>query len=184
MFSEKEKKYILDLAKQSIEKYFKDGKSLKIENPPDFLKEKRSCFVTLKINDRLRGCIGHIEPIQALHLDICENAQAAAFHDPRFLPLTLDEYSDVQIEVSVLSVPVKLEFFTVDELLEKLRPCIDGVILRRGSYGATYLPQVWEDLMDKKAFLSSLCEKAGLTSDDWKKPGLEILTYQAEILSE
>jgi len=198
MFTPQEKKFILDLAKRAIEYYFsakggsasggKNKKLLKIislrEIPREGkkLKETLSCFVTLTIGGNLRGCMGHVEAVQPLYLDIMENAAAAAFDDPRFSPLSEEEYKKTEIEVSVLSKPEPLSFSSPEDLLKKLRPGIDGVILRRGRRGATYLPQVWENLPDKEQFLSSLCEKAGLPTDDWKKSGLEVETYEVEAL--
>jgi len=185
MFSIIEQQYILSLAHRSIEHFFNSEKILEInekELPTDQLKEKRACFVTLTLEGNLRGCIGHIEPIQQLYLDIIENAISAAFEDPRFNPLSKNEFKNVKLEVSVLTVPLKLNFFDSQDLLNKLRPKIDGVIIRRGHYGATYLPQVWEDLKNKEEFLSSLCQKAGLPAEDWQKSGLEVMTYQAEVI--
>lgn len=189
MFTLQEKKFILDLAGRAIENFFKsgpEGSGLKIaesEVVSEQLKETRSCFVTLTISGNLRGCIGHIEPVQPLYLDIIENAAAAAFRDPRFPPLSEEEYKKTEIEVSVLTKPEPLLFSSSEDLLKKLRPGTDGVILCRGSRGATYLPQVWDDLPDKEKFLSSLSEKAGLPADDWKKPGLEVLIYKVEAIS-
>jgi AmmeMemoRadiSam system protein A len=185
MFSIIEQQYILSLAHRSIEHFFDSEKILEInekELPTDELKEKRACFVTLTIDGNLRGCIGHIEPIQPLYLDIIENAVSASFEDQRFNPLSKNEFENVKLEVSILSIPSKLYFSDSQDLLNKLRPEIDGVIIRRGDYGATYLPQVWEDLKNKEEFLSSLCQKAGLPADDWQKSGMEIKVYQAEVI--
>ncbi len=184
MYSAEERQYILALARRSIGHYLASGRPLRAEEISEpllsALKEKRACFVTLTIGGQLRGCIGHIEAIQPLYLDVMENAAAAAFDDPRFAPLTAEEFKKVAIEVSVLSEPLPLVFNSPEELLAELRPGFDGVIIRSGSRGATYLPQVWDDLPDKKQFLSSLCLKAGLGPDDWKKPGLRVWTYAAE----
>lgn len=194
MFSVEEKKYILDLARRSIAYRFSPGGDFQIneaELPSEALKEKRSCFVTLTLNGHLRGCIGHVEAVEPLYLDIIENAAAAAFDDPRFDMLTGEEFKNIEIEVSVLTPPVPLKFSTPEELLGKLRPGIDGVILRegrqtpygppwKGGRGATYLPQVWENLKDKEEFMSSLSEKAGLEPQDWKKKGAEVFVYQVD----
>lgn len=184
MFSPNEQQYILQLARRSIEHYFNSGQLLKIEEeeelPSEQLKEERSCFVTLTIDGHLRGCIGHVQAVQPLYLDIIENAVAAAFDDARFQALTREEFTRTGIEVSVLTKPQTLDFSSPEELLEKLRPRLDGVIIRLGTDGATYLPQVWDDLPDKEQFLSSLCMKAGLEPLDWKKAGLRVWTYQTE----
>lgn len=155
---------------------------IKEDDVPGNLRAKLSCFVTLTINGNLRGCIGHTESTQPLYKDIVENAVGAAFQDFRFSSLTKDEFEDVAIEVSVLTTPQKLDFNGPDDLLNKLRPNIDGVIIKLGRRGATYLPQVWEQLPDKKEFLSSLCQKAGLLPDDWQRPELKVSVYQVDVI--
>lgn len=185
MFNEKEKNYILELARNSIKYFFDNGSLLEVgedELEISELKEKKSCFVTLTISGELRGCIGHIQPTQPLYLDIIENAVAAAFQDPRFNPLTIEEFAKVDIEVSVLTTPLNLEFSSPEDLLKKIKPNIDGVILNKGSYSATYLPTVWEELPAEEDFLSSLCMKAGLPAMAWRKPGVRIQTYQADVI--
>lgn len=185
MLSPVDKKYILDLARRAIAYYFETEKILEIgvKSAPENLHVQQSCFVTLTINGQLRGCIGHTEPIQPLYQDIIENAVSSAFEDQRFLPLTDEEFKKTEIEISILTVPVELNFVGPTDLLNKLHPDIDGVIIHRGQRGATYLPQVWEDLSDKKEFLSSLCQKAGLSADDWQNSGLKVSVYQAEVIN-
>ena len=146
---------------------------------PDYL-EERGVFVTLEINSQLRGCIGNIEPVYPLYEAVMRNANEAAFGDPRFSPLSEDEFQDVDIEISVLTVPKKLEFDSSEDLLSKLRPGTDGVVLQLGMNKATYLPQVWDDIDDPEKFLSSLSMKAGLEPDGWKDPKCEIYTYEVE----
>jgi len=184
VFTVQEKKYILDLAHRSIEHRLATGGVLKIseQDLPVRLKERLACFATLTLDNELRGCIGHIEAVQSLYLDVIQNAVAAAFEDPRFSPLTVDEFKKIKIEVSILSNPIPLDFVSSVDLLDKLRPNIDGVIIQKGRSGATYLPQVWDDLPDKKEFLSSLCLKAGLEPDEWTKPGMSVWTYQVEAI--
>lgn len=185
MFNQAEKKFILQLAHQSIEHYFNSREILSIQPtqlPSQQLKERRACFVTLELNGNLRGCVGHLESVQPLYLDIIDNAVFAAFQDTRFYPLTEVEFKNIDIEVSVLTVPEPLEFIDWQELAKKLRPNLDGVIIQRGIHGATYLPQVWENLPAKDEFLSSLCLKAGLAADDWQKSGMKVWTYQVEII--
>ena len=185
MYTQSEKKYMLGLARRAIENYFKTGGALAVgqnELPSEALAEKRSCFVTLRIAGRLRGCIGHLEAVQPLYADIIDNAVSAAFGDYRFPRLSESEFKNTDIEVSVLKEPRPLAFSSPEDLLEKLRPDADGVILKKGRRGATYLPQVWKDLPDKGLFLSSLCEKAGLAPDEWKKPGIVIETYEVEVI--
>jgi AmmeMemoRadiSam system protein A len=134
---------------------------------PQFLRAPGASFVTLTINGALRGCIGTLEARQPLFDDIRSNAIAAAFHDPRFPPLTTPEYAAVAVEVSILSAPEPLVFESEADALAQLRPGIDGVIFSTPGHRATYLPQVWDDLPDKANFLNSLKRKAGLPATYW-----------------
>jgi len=174
--------YLLRLAKNAIAAKLELGvsKIIRPENA-DILNQKRGAFVTIDIDEALRGCIGNISPIYPLEEAVKRNAVNAAFEDPRFWPLTPEEFRKINIEISVLTVPEKLKYSSSEDLLKKLRPLKDGVILRKGYYEATYLPQVWEEIADKEVFLASLCNKAGMNSDEWKKAGIEVLTYQAEV---
>lgn len=178
------KQFLLKLARQTLEHYFATGKMLEVSVSDGELNEKRGTFVTLTKNGLLRGCVGHIEPMQEIYKDVIENALAAAFEDNRFLPLKKEEMKDIEIEISVLTNPKQLIYSSPDDLLNKLQPLRDGVIIEKGRYGATYLPQVWEDLSDKEDFLSSLCEKAGMPADEWRSGKLKVLTYQAGVFSE
>ena len=137
-------------------------------------------FVTLKIDGRLRGCIGSLTAKESIHSGIMHNALNAAFADPRFPPLTSDEFDHVDIEISVLTQPRPLEYTDYSDLLAKLRVNIDGVIIRKGRAVATFLPQVWRQLAEPEIFLSRLCSKAGLSANSWKNTKLEVLTYQAQ----
>jgi AmmeMemoRadiSam system protein A len=148
------------------------------------LRSPGASFVTLTIGGGLRGCIGSIEPRQPLALDVQENALSAAFRDPRFPPLRREELDQVHIEVSVLTRPQPLDYTDPDDLLARLRPHVDGVIIERGWHRATFLPQVWEKLPDPHEFLAHLCLKAGLPSDDYRRPGLQVQTYQVEKFGE
>jgi AmmeMemoRadiSam system protein A len=111
-------------------------------------------------------------------------AQSAATRDPRFHPVRPDELKDVHVEISVLSVPKELRYDSPEDLLAKLRPGLDGVVLRVGSRQSTYLPQVWEQLPDKTDFMNHLAEKAGLAPDDWRQKDAAILIYQVEAFEE
>jgi len=178
--------YLLKLAHQTLEEYFKTGKKLVVAeaNLEPELKETRGVFVTLHKQGNLRGCIGHIEPVQEVYLDVIDNVLAAAFEDNRFSPLPAEELEEIDVEISVLTQPKKLVYTSAEELLRQLEPLRDGVIIKRGYQGATYLPQVWEDLPDKQEFLSSLCMKAGLSAEAWQVGDLEVQTYQAEVFAE
>lgn len=177
---EKDKKILLDLAHEAIRSKLENQK-LKI-NPAKIsgdLKERRSCFVTLEIDSRLRGCIGHLSPVQALFMDVIENAQAAAFSDPRFPTLTKSEFAKTTIEISVLSTSKKLEYESLPALIKYLEKNKQGVILKSSGQTATFLPQVWEELTTAEQFLSQLCLKAGLEANQWKKK-VTIETYTVE----
>jgi hypothetical protein len=136
---------------------------------PAWLEEPGAVFVTLTRNGHLRGCIGSLEAHRPLGQDIEDNAQAAAFRDPRFPPLTQDELALTQIEVSILSKPEPMYFTDEADALAKLRPGIDGVILQSGWHRSTFLPQVWEQLPDPRQFMTHLKLKAGLPADYWSE---------------
>lgn len=174
---------LLKLARASIEEEFghpmpMDKAALVAQFPE--LNEKRATFVTLKVDGKaLRGCIGSIIPHTSLYDDVVANAKSAAFHDPRFAPLSEEEYRRCSVEVSLLSVPQPLSYTDTDDLRSKIRPGIDGVILQYGGRSATFLPQVWEELPDFDQFFAHLGLKAGLGADVLAYHP-EIYTYQAE----
>jgi len=188
--SEAQGKTLLTLARQSIAK--KIGRTFAQENEQNIKKEltalpfqeQRGTFVTLTRHGQLRGCIGSIAPIESIASGIKRNAVNAAFEDHRFLPLKKEEFSDLEIEVSILTDPQPLDYSDADDLLKKLRPGVDGVILRSGPASATFLPQVWDQLPKTGDFLSRLCQKAGMAADSWQTLHLEILTYQVQHFSE
>jgi AmmeMemoRadiSam system protein B/AmmeMemoRadiSam system protein A len=177
---------LVRLARQTIAE--KLGKS-SIKSDPEDLEDaafqtSRGTFVTLTIDKQLRGCIGNLEPRESILAGIKRNAINAAFHDPRFPPLKPAELDRVDIEVSILTEPYPLEYRDSEDLLAKLRVHVDGVILRKGSASATFLPQVWAQLPRPEEFLSHLCMKAGLGADTWRRRHLEILIYQVQYFEE
>ncbi|HUV49608.1 MAG TPA: AmmeMemoRadiSam system protein B [Anaerolineae bacterium] len=148
------------------------------------LKALRGTFVTLKIGGDLRGCIGSLAAEESIVDGVKHNAVSAAFHDPRFSPVTVEEIEDVDIEISILTNPQPLEYIDGADLISKLRVNVDGVILRKGRAGATFLPQVWEQLPRPEKFLSHLCVKAGLSANAWENTRLEISTYHVQYFEE
>ena len=185
-YSADERQFLLGLARKTLTEAA-GGRRLPVVDPAavaEKLKEKRACFVTLTIKGELRGCIGHILPQEALFAAVIDNAAGAAVRDPRFRRVAPEEVERIRVEISVLSVPAPLTYRSPDELLAKLRPRVDGVVLRVGSRQATYLPQVWEQIPDKASLMSSLAEKAGLDGDAWRNPAATVLTYQAEAFEE
>jgi AmmeMemoRadiSam system protein A len=177
---------LLKLARKVIEQNSKNDiiPSKEIDQLSSVLKEKRGCFVTLTKQNNLRGCIGYILPIAPLYKAVIDNAYSAAFSDPRFPPVSKDEANNLHLEISVLSVPEKLDYNGKEDLLKKLIPLKDGVIIKKGFNSATFLPQVWEQLPKKEDFLGHLCLKAGLSPNEWEKGTLEIEIYHAEVFEE
>ena len=182
----KERKFLLDLARKTITSAANTKMIPPIDKKgmPKKLTEKKGCFVTLTKGGRLRGCIGYIFPKEPLHDAVAQMTYNAAMRDRRFKPVMPNELNDIHIEVSVLTVPKPLEFATPEELLSKLRPHIDGVVLRYGSRQATYLPQVWKQMPDKEVFLTRLSMKAGIDPEAWRKGNVTVLVYQAEAFEE
>lgn len=133
----------------------------------EWLRERAATFVTLKLEGELRGCIGSIDPHRPLGDDVAHNAQAAAFRDPRFPPVTATERDRLQVEVSVLSPRCRITAATEDDALAHLRPGVDGLFLEFKDFRATFLPQVWENLPNPLDFLSELRRKARLPARFW-----------------
>lgn len=183
--SAQDRRSLLRLARSAIKARLVRG--AEVERPQErspALGQKRGCFVTLHKHGQLRGCIGTIEPICPLQECVEGNAQSAAFNDPRFPGLKADELDDIDIEISVLSVPQAINFSNGAELKDCLRPNVDGVILSRGSQRSTFLPQVWGQIPDKERFLQQLCLKGRMPADAWKDPKTRVETYQAEVFGE
>jgi AmmeMemoRadiSam system protein A len=181
-----EKNILLKLARGALETGVHGGKlpPLDLDSLSPRLREDGASFVTLTFNGNLRGCIGTLEPTQPLAEDVRERAVAAALQDFRFPNVEPDELAQIAIEVSRLTPPLRLEYTTPEDLLSKLRPGIDGVVLRDGRRRATFLPQVWEKVSDPADFLDNLCYKMGAAPDTWRKKHLEVLIYQVEEFHE
>jgi AmmeMemoRadiSam system protein A len=184
--SPEEKKYLLDLARQSLEKGVcgQELPVIKAETLTPRLRAHGASFVTLTHLGNLRGCIGALEPYQPLAEDVREHAVAAALDDYRFSPVQPAELPDIKIEISRLTVSVPLAYNQPEDLPQLLRPGIDGVILRDGIRRATFLPQVWEKIADANMFLSQLCIKMGASPDAWRKRKISVETYQVEEFHE
>lgn len=153
-----------------------------LEDPA--LKLSAGTFVTLKKGGKLRGCIGSLVGHGPIPDGVRQNALNAAFHDPRFAALTAQELDRISIEVSILTPPFPLSYTDADDLIAKLRPHVDGVTIRKDYAGATFLPQVWEQLPRPHDFLSHLCLKAGLKVDAWRNMHLEVDVYQVQYFEE
>ena len=151
---------------------------------PERLLEPGATFVTLFKNGELRGCVGGLEPIYPLIVDVREHAIAAALHDYRFPPVQPSELPNIKIEISRLTLPKRLVYKDPDDLLRHLRPRVDGVLIRDGNQRATFLPQVWEKLPEADVFMGNLCLKMGAPADLWRKKKLDVYTYQVEEFHE
>jgi AmmeMemoRadiSam system protein A len=147
------------------------------------LSEKGAAFVTLTVGGKLRGCIGSLIAHRSLIDDLVANAEAAAFRDPRFPPLTQSEFDEISVEVSILTPPEQVLYRDAADLHSMIRPGRDGVILRQGSNQATFLPQVWDELNDFEIFFAHLGIKAGLGADPLASHP-EVYTYQVEKFTE
>lgn len=155
---------LLSIARGAIDSGF-EKKDL-VEKNERWLAQAGASFVTLMRAGRLRGCIGSLDAVRPLGTDVAENARGAAFRDPRFAPLTAEEWSQCRVEVSLLSTPKPLRFADEDDLLAQLVPGEDGVILEGGGRRGTFLPQVWEGLPEPRRFMGELMRKAGLAPDE------------------
>jgi AmmeMemoRadiSam system protein A len=172
---------LTDIARQSIRHGLQNHAPLAVaaEDFPEALRAPRGTFVTLHKLGQLRGCIGSVTAQRPLVEDVAHNAFAAAFQDPRFPPLNDQEFPLLEIHISVLSEPVALEFASEQELLDQLRPGVDGLILRQGRHAGTFLPSVWEQLPEPATFLEHLKLKAGLPGHYWSD-SLRVERYTTE----
>lgn len=160
---------LLRIARDAIAHGLRHGEplDLSMQDLAAELREPRATFVTLKIGDMLRGCIGCLEAHQPLAADVNHNAFAAAFADPRFPPLRSDEAPRLHIHISVLTPPEPLNVVNENELLAALEKGVDGLILEDRGRRSTFLPAVWEQLPDARSFVRHLKRKAGWAEDYW-----------------
>jgi AmmeMemoRadiSam system protein A len=159
-------KIVKDSIKEEIYNINLIDKDLYISLYPE-LKELGATFITINKSSSLRGCIGSLVAHRALIDDLVLNAKSAAFKDPRFSPLSVEEFEDpnLSIEISLLNQPKELRYDSIVDLKSKIRPKTDGVILSKDNYRATFLPQVWEQLPTFELFFEHLCHKAGISGN-------------------
>lgn len=177
------RRLLLGVARRAIQETLHGDRHWLPEIPVETLKEKRASFVTLKRGAQLRGCIGSLEPLRPLLQDVAHNARAAAFHDPRFDPLSEAELPGLHIEISVLARPQSLPAHDRGELLSALVPGEDGLIVQEGTRRATFLPAVWQSLPNAEQFLAALWRKAGFAPQYWST-ALEFFRYHSESFSD
>ena len=170
---------LLGIARDSIGHGLDAGDPMVASNYERALQAVRASFVTLNIEDRLRGCIGALEAKRPLVEDVAAHAFAAAFQDPRFPRLTHSEFPRLDIHISILTPSEPIQFDGETDLLGKLRPGIDGLIIAQGGRRATFLPSVWESLPDPAQFLAHLKLKAGLGDRTSTEP-LQAWRYTTE----
>lgn len=184
-FTETERQTLFQVARQSIQKGLEVGKPLNVDfnDYPTSLQVQRATFVTLQIQEQLRGCIGALIATQPLVIDVAEHAFSAAFRDPRFPALTKNEYPQLSVHISVLSEPQPIHFQSEADLIQQLQPGIDGLILEEGRHRGTFLPSVWKSLPEPETFLRHLKTKAGLPPDYWSNQ-LRISRYSTESFKE
>ncbi len=143
------------------------------------LQQQRASFVTLHKNGQLRGCIGHLEATQPAVADVAVNAYSAAFEDPRFPPVSRTELPLLELHISLLTPAEPLQVGSEEELINRLQPGVDGLILEDGYHRGTFLPSVWEQLPDPRAFITQLKLKAGLPANHWSE-SLRVSRYRTE----
>ncbi|MBI4957031.1 MAG: AmmeMemoRadiSam system protein A [Myxococcales bacterium] len=176
---------VLAVARASIEHGLARGGPLPVD-PTDFapaLRAVRSCFVTLYRGGQLRGCVGSLLATLPLVVDVSRNAFASAFRDTRFRPLERDELEGLEISVSILSPPARFEVSSEADLLAKVRPGVDGLVLRDGGHAGTFLPAVWKRFPEPRDFVAQLKLKAGLPASYWSTT-LSFERYTTESFSE
>jgi AmmeMemoRadiSam system protein A len=172
---------LLPIARASIASQF--GKRHAADESAPWLREQGASFITLNLDNKLRGCIGSLKAHRTLLDDIKANALAAAFKDPRFKPLSAAEYENIEVEISLLSALTAMQFTDEASALAQLQPNVHGVIFEYGHHRSTFLPQVWEHFADPMMFLATLKQKAGLPPNFWEA-GVKLHTYTVTKLLE
>jgi len=165
-----------DSIKCKFDETFKIDKEELLKQYP-FLEEPAACFVTITLNKELRGCIGSLEAYDMLIDDLISNAYNAAFLDPRFLELTQEEYENIELEISILTPAVKLEYTSVEDLKSKIKIGVHGVVITNEDERSTFLPQVWEQYPTFKEFFEKLLHK-GSFEENSLETGIDVLVYE------
>lgn len=178
LLNKAQQKFLLGLARKAIQHYLETGKTLNIKTDDEDLKQKHGAFVTLKVNNELRGCIGYPLPYKPLYETIIDVAISGCSQDFRFQPLTREELKATQIEISVLTLPQSVKD------IKEIEVGKHGIIISKGPNKGLLLPQVpleWD--WDLETYLRHGCLKAGLDEDEWKKEA-RIEIFSAQVFSE
>ncbi|MGD9000102.1 MAG: AmmeMemoRadiSam system protein A [Granulosicoccaceae bacterium] len=184
MLDSAEQHYLLQLARQSIRHGLETGLPATVgEDIPESLRAHGAAFVTLHKHGQLRGCIGSLQAYRSLAQDVAAHAFDAAFRDPRFPPVSADEFDELHIHIEVLNPAEPIRFSSEADLLAQLRPGVDGLILTEGDRKGTFLPTVWESLTTPEEFFGQLKRKAGLPAGYWSDT-LTVERYTTQGFSE
>ncbi|MBI9048494.1 MAG: AmmeMemoRadiSam system protein A [Anaerolineaceae bacterium] len=177
---------LLQLARKALEYFVRESQLLKIDSKTldEALKQQGASFVTLHINEQLRGCIGTLVAHQPIYQDVLEHAIAAGTRDFRFPAVQEEELTSLHYEISLLSHPQPISYKNSQDLLNQLQVGEHGVVLSSGKQRATFLPQVWQSLPNKEEFLGHLCLKMGVAADAWRKQHYEVSIYQVQEFAE
>jgi len=181
MLSKEDGKRLIELARNAVRAYL-ESEDIKVSDElKERFREKRGVFVTIKENGELRGCIGFIEPVYSLWQGVVRAALGAAFADPRFMPITKEEFKDLKFEVSVLTEPELIE----EPYEDKIEIGKHGLIVEKDGFKGLLLPQVAPEFnWDKKEFLEHTCLKAGLSKDAYRDKDVRVYRFECEIFSE
>jgi len=168
MYTKEQQQILISIARSSIQHGLQTNEPevINLKDHDSDLQAIRATFVTLKISGSLRGCIGTIEARYPLAKSVAKYAHAAAFRDPRFKPLSEDEFDNITLSISILTPAETIEFDSEAQLLQQLNPSVDGLIIESGQRNATFLPAVWESLPNAEEFLSQLKAKAQIHPDE------------------
>lgn len=180
-----QRRLLLRIARDSLEYGLRHGRPAypDLESLSDSLRQPAACFVTLHKRGQLRGCIGSLEASEPLAHAVAGSAFAAGFQDPRFPPLSADELMQLDLEISILTPMQELAVSSEQELLERLRPGIDGLLLEEGWRRAVYLPSVWTQLPEPAQFVEQLKLKGGWPVDYWSE-NMQVSCFQTETMEE
>ena len=183
MISDQSGEYLVNLAKESVKYYLKNGKRLvKPEDYPIELDDELGVFVTLNKNNNLRGCIGYPEPVKSAIDATMDVALSAAFSDPRFPEVKEDEFESLEFEVTVLTKPELITVAHYEQYFDEIEIGRDGLIIQKGFAKGLLLPQVaTENLFTKEEFLEHTCMKAGISADSWMDESCDVFKFQGQI---